>query len=592
MHVIHCKLIDQIRSENDMNDEDDFVNLYDDFSFIFTTALNIKAKLADESDLLESVRNHYLAHGEYPDRVGNIVEDILKNRAPEYLKAFRGIFDNECAECGEALLNNIFFDAEAAADEEPEEVQEDESTDEIVIDGPVFVTHHNYMTHDLIWQEQKNNATSVASVLSVTEDTACLLLQRFNWNVELLLARFTEDPDGILKTIGLTCDQMGSELVLREPEDQIGERFCGVCFENRPSSCFLALPCGHHFCRECWKTYIEISIESRQHQITCQEANCHCNVVMRDVEKLCGTETMERYRHVIIENEIATNPNFMHCPNENCNNILTIHSVGLCNVSTCACGQRVCWKCREEAHAPLECSLLAKWRKIIDEDAMMAKWMTENTKPCPKCRTRIEKNGGCNHMTCRTSTGGGCGYEFCWICSHEWGTHTGDGYKCNKYVDFDEMLDKTGEPEAVNLKRMTHYHERYVNHKQSHETELKDRERLMVNLRKHLTDPKIHQVMYMTESDAESLVVKVARAIDTARSVLIWSYPHAFFMAPGSVELSLFEHVQTEVERFLELLTDIWENKPDAPPNEVKKHANLLEANTNLLNKHVDQYSH
>ncbi|KAI8055638.1 hypothetical protein BDF22DRAFT_671230 [Syncephalis plumigaleata] len=39
------------------------------------------------------------------------------------------------------------------------------------------------------------------------------------------------------------------------------------------------------------------------------------------------------------------------------------------------------------------------------------RWIKNNTKRCPSCRTRIEKGAGCNHMTCSI-----CRTEFCWLC--------------------------------------------------------------------------------------------------------------------------------------------------------------------------------
>jgi hypothetical protein len=60
----------------------------------------------------------------------------------------------------------------------------------------------------------------------------------------------------------------------------------------------------------------------------------------------------------------------------------------------------------------------------------------------------------------------------------------------------------------------------------------------------------------MTRESPE-VIREVFEAIDTARSILIWSYPHAFYMEAWSTELRLFEHVQTEVERILEKLTHL-----------------------------------
>jgi ariadne-1 len=232
---------------------------------------------------------------------------------------------------------------------------------------------------------------------------------------------------------------------------------------------------------------------------------------------------------------------------------------------------------------------LEKWRKITEEDSMQAKWLCENTKPCPRCNRRIEKNGGCNHMTCRTNNGDGCRYEFCWVCGHEWHTHVGDGYNCNKFVDYDvAKAGAAGQPE-YNLKRLNHYHTRFMNHVQSQRAELGNRE--------HWRN-KMMEAWAVIDADefrgaARGPVVtnEVFEAIDTARSILIWSYPHAFYMAPESSELRLFEHVQTEVERILEELTHLVEYNTGMSPLHFEKVARLLLSNSDVLNKHVDQCS-
>jgi ariadne-1 len=61
-----------------------------------------------------------------------------------------------------------------------------------------------------------------------------------------------------------------------------------------------------------------------------------------------------------------------------------------------ACDTSFCLKCGVEPHAPVTCQHLAKWQEKCRNESETANWILANTKPCPKCSSRIEKNQGCN----------------------------------------------------------------------------------------------------------------------------------------------------------------------------------------------------
>jgi ariadne-1 len=310
-------------------------------------------------------------------------------------------------------------------------------------------------------------------------------------------------------------------------------------------------------------------------------------MVVADVRLLLGDAAAAEFEELILQCHVEADPTLRRCTSPNCSRIITPDAIGLCHVATCECGQRICWRCRGEAHAPLSCEYLDQWLKITKAESLQAKWICENTKPCPKCARRIEKNGGCNHMTCRTANGNGCGYEFCWVCGHEWHTHVGNGYQCNKFTDFD--ASKPGDLPEYDLKRLNHYHTRYMNHMQSHDAELAAREQFRTAM--YTAWGQIDSDIFRGKVQAPVIIQQVFEAIDTARSILIWSYPHAFYMKPGSTELKLFEHVQTEVERYLEELTHAVEHQVFMSPLHFEKLAKIVLNNSDVLNKHVDQYS-
>ena len=564
-------------------------NPYEDIEFIMQTALAIRELLlADTSyyDFITEMQTYRSENENYPDDVLLRMVQILEQIAPDQVQPFRGIMVNEdCPENGTVLLDAIFYGVEGdvATMSQPQD-------EEIIVEEPVLVEVEKVLTTDRVWEMTLEESQRIADILTVSPNVAFFLLQDQSWNEQDVAMSYAENQEARLAAIGLTPDQTMDPLNLRPMEDSDELEMCPICCEEAPRREMLSLACGHFACKQTWKECAMMGIQSGANRVRCVQYGCHCCLTIDDVKMLCGPAIAESYRNFIIDQKIAIDKQLVRCLNPRCNKVLTLDSVGLCHVATCSCGQRMCWKCREEAHAPLSCEHVASWRKIVQEDVLQARWLLDNTKPCPKCKTRIEKNGGCNHMTCRTSTGAGCGYEFCWICGHEWHTHQGNGYSCNKFVDFDTM-DKSSVPQ-FDAKRLDHYHSRYRGHVRSQEIERAKRATQREILVEGLSGQQRNARMRVSREEAEEIATEVFHAIDTARSVLVWSYPHAFHMLPGSVDLSLFEHVQTEVERYLEHVTDLVENCPTrVPPNELRTQGRVLAANTEVLNKHVDNYS-
>jgi hypothetical protein len=60
---------------------------------------------------------------------------------------------------------------------------------------------------------------------------------------------------------------------------------------------------------------------------------------------------------------------------------------------------------------------------------------------------------------------------------------------------------------------------------------------------------------------ASEFAMRVFAAVDAARSVLIWSYPYAYYLVEGPA-LRIFQHLQVQLAKYLDELTDVIENKP------------------------------
>jgi len=465
----------------------------------------------------------------------------------------------------------------------PDEIADSAEEEMEIIDLlPDFVEETKIaLTNDELIALQQEEAKKVSSIFSVSPQFAYYLLLYYCWSFPKLQERYFGDMNTVLEYFGLKDFNISSELCLK-PSKNGGT--CDICCEDFEAEEFLQLNCGHAFCINCWKEHILYQIKRLCPSIHCMDEKCHCPITFDDIERVCGPSSAAEAKHITVDNAIKINSRLQRCPQ--CSLIMTDKAIGYCKTATCNCGYRLCWSCLENSHAPLKCHLVENWKKVTNSDTLQAKWIAENTKPCPRCHQRIEKNGGCNHMTCRTQRGDGCGYEFCWVCGHEWNSHQGSGYSCNKPVDF-ETRDFTKLPKC-DLIRLNHYFDHFVTHKKSQDTDLNkdNREKLTHKLYDIFTSFKPNPI----SPDESFIIIKdLFQTIDTARSINIWSYPHAFFLDPRSAELNLFEINQGEVEKNLEELLDLVENRTGRSLNEYTTIVELIKKRINILLSHADQ---
>ncbi|KAJ5076673.1 intein-containing e3 ubiquitin-protein ligase ari5-related precursor [Anaeramoeba ignava] len=273
------------------------------------------------------------------------------------------------------------------------------------------------LTEDELIRKQEKLISKVSEIIDRNYEETRLLLRKNQWNEEKFLSKYFANPQ-------TTCQEAGIKYTGKSTKKKISSFMCGICgedFEDNPDEMF-ALDCGHAFCKDCWRNYLNLKIKEAQvGAIPCPGFRCQNKVSSEVIRSIVTEGTFKQYIRFQAHSFVEENPDVKWCPAPGCGRAVHPSQVQF-HMVKCDCGHRYCFECQEEPHGPATCQQVEEWKKRINEgkkDTETDSWMNENTKPCPKCKVLIEKNGGCNHMTCYK-----CHYEFCWICLDPWAGHT------------------------------------------------------------------------------------------------------------------------------------------------------------------------
>mmetsp|Transcript_4443 Transcript_4443/g.5437 ORF Transcript_4443/g.5437 Transcript_4443/m.5437 type:complete len:602 (-) Transcript_4443:808-2613(-) len=386
----------------------------------------------------------------------------------------------------------------------------------------------------------KRRIAEISDVLAVPPSAAQPLLRRHKWAKDRLFDSYTTDSEKEIKDAGVffrctkrfkSDNENGNGTSNSSKSNNKDNHFCPICFDDElPASQMMAMPCGHEFCLDCWRQQIETKLSDGPACIlqTCPQAKCDELVTEEEVCRVAPS-LLTKFETYQLRNFVEGNGTSRWCPGPGCDRIAAITNVNTTVydadsiVATCdKCTTCFCLKCGSEPHPPLTCRDLDTWKEKCENESETANWILANTKPCPKCRSRIEKNQGCNHMTCQQ-----CRYEFCWICSGEWkdhGANTGGYYNCNKFEEKDTADLSDAAKAKRELDRYLHYYKRYHAHAEAQNfamRQLKDTGAKMMMLQECKDNA--------TWSDVEFLKVANEQLVE-CRRVLKFTYVFAYYM--------------------------------------------------------------
>ena len=344
-----------------MTDEEGF----DDFDFMTKCAKQVReAILSHEeyhewfNDMCEVMAAENPAP---PEGTFEFLSDLIQSDSTLYHN-FRGIVLNpDCPENETTLYSLVFTTEEITVHED-----EPDAPDQILMsddeDAAPEAVNETLTAEDLE-DQQSQQVKKLIQFLAVSEDAALLILKHFSWNPERAMQEFSDNREKVLETLGIPEDRVNGELGLRAVQKDFE---CEICYLDATEG--YECTKGHLFCTGCWRDHIKIHVSGACDTITCMAEDCPCEVMHRDIEKICGKEVADTYHRFLMEANVVHSRQLVNCPGKGCDRVLTLDSVGLCGVAECVCGARICWKCHEEAHAPCTCAQVRRWEECRHEN--------------------------------------------------------------------------------------------------------------------------------------------------------------------------------------------------------------------------------
>lgn len=420
-------------------------------------------------------------------------------------------------------------------------------------------THYQVIGVDQVGKVEAEQAAEISELLSLDKGTSRLLLKAYSWNSKRLLEEFLDGR--ALQTIGLeeTDLSLQQESGITQAKHKTIP-FCPICCEEYEVGFELA--CRHQACASCYRTYLLESLRAGDcFMVKClADPDCPLKLKAQDFETV-GRDLLLTYNtkaaKVFVENHPSS---FKTCTRPGCDRIIELKSssavLDLKDIMViCSCGQDFCFKCKGGSHVPITCDLATKWLEVSGETIRNQLWIVNNTKPCPKCETRIERTEGCNHMKC-----GNCHFEFCWMCMQEWAQHAGMFFNC---VQFEPVSDEKHSGKATAAK-LRHYAARFDS---------------------NFTQSQRHTNTREKSFFSQQLQSSTDAALSKARKILAWTYVLLFYTVPSN-QKAILEATVSEVEACAEDLAEILSNHA-SPSVRCVELADRLDSRTEKLTDHV-----
>lgn len=405
------------------------------------------------------------------------------------------------------------------------------------------------LTPEEVDDKLDNECASLANRLKVTSSVASLVLQAHKWKSSSIIQSITDhdERNRVLIESNVHCSTPPRALSLPSPKSlsHLKEE-CGVCLDILPRQRLSWLPCTHSFCKDCWLSHIENTVnEGMSDGVKCMANGCNLNCPKDFIEQFltANLDLLHKFRKRHRSLCISAHFQLRFCIGADCQMVMTAEVPKARLVECKKCQSAFCFECGNNYHSPIDCETITKWLTKCRDDSETANYICANTKSCPQCHICIEKNGGCNHITCWK-----CKHDFCWMCLQDWKSHGNSYYSCSKYLENPLIADQSHEDWAREaLKKYLFYFERWENHHRSLLLEEETRKRIQKQIEEKVMRNEGTWIDWQYLLRAGELLAK-------CRLTLQNTYPQAYY-TPQGAEKELFEYQQAQLELEIEELS-------------------------------------
>jgi hypothetical protein len=221
---------------------------------------------------------------------------------------------------------------------------------------------------DTLTMELNLRITSIARALDIPSSAASVLLLSFDGSPKAAVDACANNREGILQDCGVKARCEMVDRPLSESNEMCETFLCGICYDDEITSLnSYAMSCGHRFCTDCWRSFLENKLEEGPTQIlnaTCPNHICTERITGVEVKEIIP-QRISKWKECLLRQFVDQESHYRFCPGPDCD--VVIVAIGDTGPVTCSmCDTSFCFGCGESPHIPAQCDDFDKWKAIFE----------------------------------------------------------------------------------------------------------------------------------------------------------------------------------------------------------------------------------